>query len=49
MAVYGDVFELRDFFFSDQIKRAAVPISNKVAEGAERGSKFALILLAFLT
>lgn len=38
VAVYGDVFELRDFFFSDQIKRAAVPISNKVAEGAERGS-----------
>jgi len=37
--VYGDFAEYRDFTFVDQIKRAAVSISNNVAEGAERSTK----------
>jgi four helix bundle protein len=37
--VYGDFSECRDFTFVDQIKRAAVSISNNIAEGAERSTK----------
>jgi four helix bundle protein len=36
--VYGDMANVRDFSFSDQIKRAAVSISNNIAEGAERAT-----------
>ena len=35
-AVYSDFKEVRDYGFCDQIKRAAVSVSNNVAEGAER-------------
>lgn len=34
--VYRDFASVKDFSFSDQIKRAVVSISNNVAEGAER-------------
>jgi four helix bundle protein len=34
--VYEDFALVRDFSFCDQIKRAAVSISNNVAEGSER-------------
>lgn len=34
--VYQDFASVRDFSFCDQIKRAAVSISNNVAEGSER-------------
>jgi len=34
--VYTDFSNCRDFSFVDQIKRAAVSISNNIAEGAER-------------
>jgi four helix bundle protein len=34
--VYSDFAECRDFTFVDQIKRAAVSISNNIAEGSER-------------
>ncbi|MDQ8208637.1 four helix bundle protein [Coraliomargarita sp. SDUM461003] len=37
--VYGDFRACRDFTFVDQIKRAAVSISNNIAEGAERSTK----------
>ena len=37
--VYADFTDCRDFTFVDQIKRAAVSISNNVAEGAERSTK----------
>lgn len=36
--VYRDFAKCRDFSFVDQIKRAAVSISNNIAEGAERTS-----------
>jgi four helix bundle protein len=36
VAVYEDFERLKDFSFADQIKRAAVSISNNIAEGAER-------------
>lgn len=36
--VYRDFSKCRDFSFVDQIKRAAVSISNNIAEGAERTS-----------
>jgi four helix bundle protein len=38
LSVYIDFSKLRDFSFSDQIKRAAVSISNNIAEGAERST-----------
>ena len=34
--VYSDFKEVRDYSFCDQIKRAAVSVSNNIAEGAER-------------
>ena len=34
--VYSDFKEVRDYSFCDQIKRAAVSISNNISEGAER-------------
>ena len=34
--VYQDFASVRDFSFCDQIKRAAVSISNNVAEGSKR-------------
>ena len=34
--VYEDFASVRDFSFCDQIKRAAVSISNNIAEGSER-------------
>jgi len=34
--VYLDFKEVRDYSFCDQIKRAAVSVSNNIAEGAER-------------
>lgn len=37
--VYGNFSEWRDFTFVDQIQRAAVSISNNIAEGAERTTK----------
>lgn len=37
-AVYKDFATIKDFSFTDQIKRAAVSISNNIAEGAERGT-----------
>lgn len=37
--VYKDFANCRDFTFVDQIKRAAVSISNNIAEGAERSTK----------
>lgn len=33
--VYSDFKEVRDYSFCDQIKRAAVSISNNISEGAE--------------
>lgn len=36
--VYRDFTNVRDFSFCDQIKRAAVPVSNNIAEGADRGT-----------
>lgn len=36
VAVYEDMQSVRDVSFVDQIKRAAVSISNNIAEGAER-------------
>ena len=46
VAVYEDMRIVKDFSFVDQIKRAAVSISNNVAEGAERvtPSEFARFL-----
>ena len=35
-AVYRDSKAIKDFSFADQLKRAAVSISNNIAEGAER-------------
>lgn len=37
--VYKDFSTCCDFTFVDQIKRAAVSISNNIAEGAERSTK----------
>ena len=34
--VYSDFSSCRDFSFVDQIKRAAVSVSNNIAEGSER-------------
>lgn len=34
--VYTDFSKCRDFSFADQIKRAAVSVSNNIAEGSER-------------
>lgn len=36
--VYGSMKDSRDFSFRDQIQRAAVSVSNNIAEGFERGS-----------
>ena len=36
VAVYEDLSRVRDYSYSDQLKRAAVSISNNIAEGAER-------------
>lgn len=36
--VYEDFQTVKDFSFCDQIKRAAVSISNNIAEGSERGT-----------
>lgn len=46
VAVYEDMRIVKDFSFVDQIKRAAVSISNNIAEGAERvtPSEFARFL-----
>lgn len=38
VAIYEDMRVVKDFSFVDQIKRAAVSISNNIAEGAERVS-----------
>lgn len=34
--VYNDLSAVKDYSFADQVKRAAVSISNNIAEGAER-------------
>jgi four helix bundle protein len=34
--IYNDLSMVKDYSFSDQLKRAGVSISNNVAEGAER-------------
>jgi four helix bundle protein len=34
--VYQDFSAVKDYSFCDQIKRAAVSVSNNIAEGAER-------------
>mgnify|MGYP000943432773 CR=1 FL=1 len=34
--VYRDCLSVKDYSFCDQIKRAAVSISNNIAEGSER-------------
>lgn len=34
--IYNDLASVRDYSFSDQLKRASVSISNNIAEGAER-------------
>lgn len=34
--VYQDFSKVKDFSFCDQIKRAAVSVSNNIAEGSER-------------
>ncbi|MGJ8652024.1 MAG: four helix bundle protein [Opitutaceae bacterium] len=36
--VYTDFASNKDYSFNDQIKRAAVSISNNIAEGAERST-----------
>lgn len=36
VAVYSDFKGVRDYSFCDQIKRAAVSVSNNISEGAER-------------
>ena len=36
--VYQDFSAVKDYSFCNQIKRAAVSISNNVAEGADRGT-----------
>jgi len=36
VSVYQDFSTIKDYSFCDQIKRAAVSISNNIAEGAER-------------
>ena len=36
--VYRDFQGLRDYSFDDQIKRAAISISNNIAEGGERST-----------
>jgi four helix bundle protein len=33
---YNDLAAVKDYSFADQLKRAAVSISNNIAEGAER-------------
>ena len=38
VSVYRDFSKVKDYSFCDQIKRAAVSISNNVAEGSERTS-----------
>ena len=34
--IYNDLSSVKDYSFVDQLKRAAVSISNNIAEGAER-------------
>lgn len=34
--VYSDLAAVKDYLFADQLKRAAVSISNNIAEGAEQ-------------
>ena len=36
VSVYQDFSKIKDYSFCDQIKRAAVSISNNIAEGSER-------------
>lgn len=36
VSVYSDFSKVKDYSFCDQIKRAAVSISNNIAEGSER-------------
>ena len=36
VSVYTDFAKVKDYSFCDQIKRAAVSVSNNIAEGAER-------------
>lgn len=36
ISVYTDFAAVKDYLFCDQIKRAAVSVSNNIAEGAER-------------
>ena len=36
VSVYRDFSTVKDYSFCDQIKRAAVSVSNNIAEGAER-------------
>jgi four helix bundle protein len=38
VAAYQDFASIKDFTFTDQIKRAAVSVSNNIAEGSERGT-----------
>tara|TARA_B110000285_G_scaffold171992_1_gene192577 strand:- start:355 stop:729 length:375 start_codon:yes stop_codon:yes gene_type:complete len=38
VSVYTDFAAVKDYSFCDQIKRAAVSVSNNIAEGAERAT-----------
>lgn len=39
VSIYAQFSSLRDFAFKDQIQRAAVSVSNNIAEGFDRASK----------
>lgn len=46
--IYGEFKEIRDFSFKDQICRAAVSVSNNIAEGFERHTNKDFIRFLFI-
>lgn len=49
VSIYKNFNSIKDFSFKDQIQRAAISISNNIAEGFDRGSKKEFVRFLYIS